>query len=57
MGARGTLVVARAQRLVRSRLVQESEEPIVVTKPGNAGGARGLWFGVRSNEAEGGGLA
>lgn len=41
----------------RGRLVQESEETIVVTKPGNAGGAKGLWFGVRSNEAEGGGLA
>jgi len=41
----------------RSRPVQESEEPIVVMKPGNAGGAKGLWFGVRSNEAEGGGLA
>ena len=36
---------------------QESEEPIVVMKPSNAGGAKGLWFGVRPDEAEGGGLA
>jgi len=26
---------------------QKSEEPIVVTKPGYTGGAKGLWFGVR----------
>lgn len=49
--------MVRAQRLFGSRLEQESEEPIVVMKPGNAGGAKGLWFGVRLDEAEGGGLA
>jgi len=36
---------------------QKSEEPIVVTKPGNAGGAKGLWFGVCHNELNERGLA
>ncbi len=49
--------ILREQRLFRSRSVQESEEPIVVLKPSNVGGAKGLWFGVRPNVAEGGGLA
>ena len=31
----------------RGRPTQKSEELIVVLKPGNAGGAKGLWFGVR----------
>ena len=34
----------------RGRPRQKSEELIVVMKPGNAGGAKGLWFGVRLNE-------
>ena len=36
---------------------QKSEEPIVVRKPGNAGGAKGLWFGVGHNEFDERGLA
>ena len=36
---------------------QESEEPIVVTKPGNSGGAKGLWFGVCLDENRAGRLA
>jgi hypothetical protein len=36
---------------------QKSEEPIVVTKPGNTGGAKGLWFGVCHNELNERGLA
>jgi len=38
-------------------LGQKSEEPIRAMKPGNAGGAKGLWFGVRRNEANERGLA
>jgi hypothetical protein len=30
---------------------QESEEPIVPMKPGNAGGGKGLWFEVRLDES------
>lgn len=45
------------RRLVGRRPKQKSEEPIVVSKPGNAGGAKGLWFGVRQNEANERGLA
>jgi hypothetical protein len=41
----------------RWRLGQKSEEPIRARKPGNAGGAKGLWFGVRRNEANERGLA
>ena len=40
----------RCNGSIRSRPRQKSEELIVVTKPGNAGGAKGLWFGVRLNE-------
>jgi len=29
---------------------QESEESILPTKPGNAGGGKGLWFEVRLDE-------
>jgi hypothetical protein len=49
--------MVHGQRPFWGRLEQESEEPIVVMKPGNAGGAKGLWFGARPDEAEGGGLA
>jgi hypothetical protein len=45
---RGALV--RRNDSFRGRPTQKSEELIVVLKPGNAGGAKGLWFGVRSNE-------
>lgn len=38
-------------------LTQESEEPIVLTKPGNAGGGKGLWFEVCSKETRGRRLA
>jgi hypothetical protein len=40
------------QRLYWSRPGQKSEEPIVARKPGNAGGAKGLWFGVRLDETD-----
>ena len=36
---------------------QKSEEPIRATKPGNAGRAKGLWFGVCHNEFDERGLA
>ena len=36
---------------------QESEEAIVLRKPGNAGGGKGLWFEVRHDETRVGGLA
>ena len=36
---------------------QKSEEPIRARKPGNAGGAKGLWFGLRHNETDERGLA
>ena len=36
---------------------QKSEEPIRARKPGNAGGAKGLWFGVCHNELNERGLA
>jgi hypothetical protein len=42
---------------VRCRLWQKSEEPIRARKPGNAGRAKGLWFGVRPNETDERGLA
>ena len=38
-------------------LGQKSEEPIRATKPGNAGRANGLWFGVCHNEFDERGLA
>jgi hypothetical protein len=34
----------------RTRRSQESEEPIVPLKPGNAGGGKGLWFEARREE-------
>ena len=40
------------QRLYWSRPGQKSEEPIVARKPGNAGGAKGLWFGARLDESD-----
>ena len=52
-----TLIGQRAQRLLGSRPEQKSEEPIVVTKPINAGGAKGLWFGVHTDERYERGLA
>ena len=39
------------------RAQQASEGPIVLTKPGNAGGGKGPWFGVRANEPRRGRLA
>jgi hypothetical protein len=36
---------------------QKSEEPIRARKPGNAGRAKGLWFGLRHNETDERGLA
>jgi len=36
---------------------QASEGPIVPRKLGNASGGKGPWFGVRSEERRGGGLA
>jgi hypothetical protein len=38
-------------------LWQKSEEPIRAKKPGNAGRAKGLWFGVCHNEFDERGLA
>jgi hypothetical protein len=48
---RSAAVLGDEQRLERSRSWQKSEESIVVMKPGNAGGAKGLWFGVRFDES------
>ncbi len=39
------------------RARQASEGPIVPMKLGNASGGKGPWFGVRSDEPRGGGLA
>ena len=39
------------------RARQASEGLIVPMKPGNAGGGKGPWFGVRSNEPRRGRLA
>jgi hypothetical protein len=39
------------------RVRQASEGLIVLMKPGNAGGGKGPWFGVRLNEPRSGGLA
>jgi len=36
---------------------EESEGPIVPSRPGNAGGGKGPWFGVRREEPRGRGLA
>ena len=49
--------VVVAQRPLGGRPRQKSEEPIVAMKPGNAGGAKGLWFGVRLDEIDERGLA
>ena len=43
-------VLSDGNRAVLGGLWQESEEPIVPMKPGNSGGGKGLWFGVRLNE-------
>jgi hypothetical protein len=48
---RSAAMLGEEQRLDGSRSWQKSEEPIVVMKPGNAGGAKGLWFGVRLDES------
>ena len=45
------------QRHERGWPAQKSEEPIVARKPGNAGRAKGLWFGVCRNETNERGLA
>jgi hypothetical protein len=42
--------VAEKERSVGSERWQESEEPIVPTRPGNAGGGKGLWFEMRLDE-------
>ena len=49
--------VAVARNRNRCGPRQESEEPIVLRKPVNAGGGKGLWFGVRLDEPRGGRLA
>jgi hypothetical protein len=38
------------ERLLGRRVQQESQGPIRPMNPGNAGGGKGPWFGVRSNE-------
>src|SRR5262245_50462738 len=43
--------------LFGGRARQVSEGPIVLRKLVNAGGGKGPWFGVRSDEPRGGGLA
>jgi len=48
---------ARSNSSTRSWPRQKSEELIVVMKPGNAGGAKGLWFGVRLDGLNGRGSA
>jgi hypothetical protein len=48
---RSAAVLESEQRLERSWPGQKSEEPIVAMKPSNAGGAKGLWFGVRIDES------
>jgi hypothetical protein len=42
---------------VEGRPWQKSEEPIRAMKPGNAGRAKGFWFGVCHNEFNERGLA
>lgn len=42
-GQHGRPVAAKRRR-------QESEEPIVPSRPGNAGGGKGLWFEARLDE-------
>src|SRR5262249_23150075 len=48
---------AREHRHRWWRRGQKSEEPIRARKPGNAGRAKGLWFGMRHNETNERGLA
>ena len=43
--------------LVAQLWPEESEGPIVPSRPGNAGGGKGPWFGVRFKESRGRGLA
>src|SRR5262245_3177463 len=50
-------VLSDGNRAVMGGLWQESEELIVPVKPGNAGGGKGLWFGVRLDEKRAKGLA
>src|SRR5258708_20353890 len=49
---RETCWMARAteHRPFGGRVQQESQGPRRPTKPGNAGGGKGPWFGVRSDE-------
>jgi hypothetical protein len=49
---RETCLTARVteQRPFGGRVQQESQGPIRPMNPGNAGGGKGPWFGVRSNE-------
>ena len=54
---RSAEVHGEVQRCNEYRPKQKSEEPIVALKPSNFGGAKGLWFGVRLNEADERGLA
>jgi hypothetical protein len=44
------ILVGDGQRFFRNRPRQKSEELIVVMKPVNTGGAKGLWFGVHLYE-------
>jgi hypothetical protein len=46
-----------AHGLAEGRERQASEGPIVLVKPGNAGGGKGPWFGVCANEPRTGRLA
>lgn len=52
-GRPAVVPLARGNSFEGSWLRQESEEPKVVMKPGNAGGAKGLWFGVRFEKPRG----
>ena len=51
------VAVPRGNRLFRDGRRQESEEPTVPMKPGNAGGGIGLWFEVWPEETRGRRLA
>lgn len=46
-----------SRRCIRQRLFEESERPIVLRKPVNAGGGKGPCFWVLLKEPDGGGLA
>jgi hypothetical protein len=59
-GNTGDLFGPRGQprkRLIRKRARQESQGLIQPMNPGNAGGGKEPWFGVRLNEPRCGGLA